>query len=251
MFSNAYKLASKFTHPVIVSTRRISGEVNCSIGSFIILNSSGWIATAAHIVQALPLHQHHQQEIAEYNRRIKEIENKLQLTAKQKKRQLSRIKPNNKWFTNVSFWWGRDGVSIKEFKVMPAADIAIGQLEPFDSDSISNYPVIKNPNDLPIGTSLCKLGFPFHNASATFDESSGNFTLAPGTLPVPRFPIEGIYTRNFHAGKSQDGKYEFLFLETSTPGLRGQSGGPVFDTQGTVWGIKAEHITSLLDLAQK
>ena len=29
------------------------------------------------------------------------------------------------------------------------------------------------------------------------------------------------------------------FIETSSPGLRGQSGGPLFDVNGTVWGIQS------------
>jgi hypothetical protein len=29
------------------------------------------------------------------------------------------------------------------------------------------------------------------------------------------------------------------FIETSTPGLRGQSGGPLFDVDGKVWGIQS------------
>jgi len=28
-------------------------------------------------------------------------------------------------------------------------------------------------------------------------------------------------------------------LETSTPGLRGQSGGPIFDTKGTIWALQS------------
>ena len=28
-------------------------------------------------------------------------------------------------------------------------------------------------------------------------------------------------------------------LETSTPGLRGQSGGPIFDTNGDIWAIQS------------
>jgi S1-C subfamily serine protease len=34
--------------------------------------------------------------------------------------------------------------------------------------------------------------------------------------------------------------YPLSYIETSTPGLRGQSGGPIFDTQGTIWGIQVK-----------
>lgn len=119
------------------------------------------------------------------------------------------------------------------------ADLLVGRLEPFDRTVVRNYPVLKNPQTTPVGTSLCKLGFPFHEIKATFDESTNNFTIAQGVLPLPRFPIEGIYTRNASAGKSKDGKYDIRFLETSTPGLRGQSGGPIFDVKGQIWAIQS------------
>jgi hypothetical protein len=121
---------------------------------------------------------------------------------------------------------------------LPEADLLVGRLEPFDPASVPTYPVIKDPSNLRLGTSLCKLGYPFHEISATFDESKNAFRLAPDALPIPRFPIEGIYTRNCFTGKSS-GKYDVKFLETSTPGLRGQSGGSIFDHKGTVWAVQS------------
>jgi hypothetical protein len=38
------------------------------------------------------------------------------------------------------------------------------------------------------------------------------------------------------------------FIETSTPGLRGQSGGPLFDAKGEIWGIQSR--TNFLELAR-
>ena len=34
--------------------------------------------------------------------------------------------------------------------------------------------------------------------------------------------------------------YDRLLFETSAPGLRGQSGGPIFDGDGRIWGIQSE-----------
>jgi hypothetical protein len=39
--------------------------------------------------------------------------------------------------------------------------------------------------------------------------------------------------RGVRSGKSA------RFLETSSPGARGQSGGPIFDVEGTVWAIQS------------
>ena len=34
-------------------------------------------------------------------------------------------------------------------------------------------------------------------------------------------------------------KKEAKFIETSCPGLRGQSGGPIFDRHGNIWGLQS------------
>ena len=70
-------------------------------------------------------------------------------------------------------------------------------------------------------------------------ETDGTAALAPGVLPLTLFPIEGIYTRTLPAGRSRDGKYDVKFLETSSPGLIGQSGGPIFDRDGIVWAVQS------------
>ena len=62
-------------------------------------------------------------------------------------------------------------------------------------------------------------------------------------LPLPLFPIEGIYTRNLLQGKTADGSMDILYIETSSPGLKGQSGGPIFDTDGNVYAIQSQNVT--------
>ena len=114
---------------------------------------------------------------------------------------------------------------------------------------VAQYPVFKNPATLRFAIGLCKLGFPVTAVNATFDEARNTFVFSKGTLPIPRFPIEGIYTRDIDNGMSSDGKYHVKFLETSSPGLRGQSGGPIFDTHGTVWAIQSRTISLELGFA--
>ena len=43
-------------------------------------------------------------------------------------------------------------------------------------------------------------------------------------------------------------KYPLRYLETSSPGLRGQSGGPTFDEKGAIWALQAQTVTYPLDL---
>jgi hypothetical protein len=226
--------------PIIISMRFYDKSVECIGGAFVVLNDEGWIITVAHLWESFLAFQQHTNEIKAYEEQLEAIKQDQNLTVKQKNKKIRQMKPNSRWIINHSLWLGWDGVSIKDIKALPEGDILIGRLEPFEPKMVKPYPVIKDPlKDLDVGTSLCKLGYPFHEPKASYDESKDVFTLAPGVVPLPLFPIEGIYTRNAVAGKSKDGKYEIKFLETSSPGLRGQSGGPIFDTNGTVWAIQS------------
>jgi hypothetical protein len=123
-------------------------------------------------------------------------------------------------------------------------DLAFARLDPFDPASVTGYPVFKNPSkDFVQGTSLCKLGFPFHSFQPTYDEAKSTFLLPKEALPMPRFPIEGIFTRQVEVevpDLPEQLPFPIRYVETSTPGLRGQSGGPTFDVQGRLWALQAK-----------
>jgi hypothetical protein len=240
MFADAYDKARCFTLPVIISTRLFDGSVECGCGAFVVLNDEGWIMTVAHIWQSHFAYINHMSEIADYNQKLKEIEKSTSLDAKHKRKKIAQLKTNPQWITNHSFWWSFDGAQLKDVKSLSDGDLVIGRLEPFDPKKISTYPLLKDPTaHLKKGTSLCKLGFPFYQIKASFDSTKDAFVLAPETLPVPFFPLEGIYTREALGGKSKDGKYDIKFIETSSPGLRGQSGGPIYDTKGSIWALQS------------
>jgi hypothetical protein len=251
MFSTAYEIASKYTHPVIVSMRFFDKKVESGLGSFIVLNDEGWIVTAAHILDAAFGQQQHSNEIKTYNDQIKAIKENEKLNAKLKQRQIKKLKPNNKWITNYSFWWGNDVFKINNFEILRENDLAIGKIENYDKAFQSIYPKLKKPKELKLGTSLCKLGFPFHSIKTDFNEADNSFKIDTSVFPVPRFPIDGIFTRQASAGKSKDGKFDIRFIETSTPGLKGQSGGPTFDVLGNIWAIQSQTINLDLGFSPK
>lgn len=251
MFEKAYEIASSFTHPLVICTRYFDKSVDASIGSFVILNQEGWCITAAHLFQVHFSHLNHSKQIANLEKEISLIEKNSKLNPKQKRKRIKCIQRNPKWITNYYYLLASSGVELKDVKILAENDIAIGRLEPFNPKSIAIYPTLKNPSNLQHGTSLCKLGFPFHEIKVTFNEEKKTFELPDGTFPIPRFPIEGIYTRNVLYGKSKDDKYEIKYIETSSPGLRGQSGGPIFDVNGIVWGIQSRTIHLPLGFSPK
>ncbi|HEY7585437.1 MAG TPA: serine protease [Candidatus Deferrimicrobiaceae bacterium] len=239
MFADACKLAIRYTYPVITARRYFDRTTECGCAAFIVLNDQGWIATAAHLLAADEALQRSCREISDYSGKILRIRKDSRLTHKEKQRRISGLKTDPKWVTDVTFWWGSDGVRLREVRLLPEADLAVGRLEPFDPERFRPFPTVKNPACLDVGTPLCKLGYPFQRVNATYDGPGGGFRLAAGSLPTAGFPMEGIYTRTLSAGRSSDGRYEIKFLETSSPGITGHSGGPLFDSRGTVWGVQS------------
>jgi hypothetical protein len=237
VFVRAYEIASSFTLPVVVSQRLHTGEVECGVGAAMVLNDEGWVATALHMLEPLQLHALHQSEIAEYEAKVQKILSSSGNRQGQQKR-IRALSAGQRWIASLSYWFGADGWSVPQWQVLGGADLAIGQIDGFDATQVANYPVFMAAADMRPGTSVCRLGFPFHEVKAAYDSQTGAFTLEPGTLPIARFPNEGIVTR-FVQADDADGGRQIQFLETSSPGLRGQCGGPIFDTEGRVWAMQS------------
>ena len=106
------------------------------------------------------------------------------------------------------------------------------------------------------------MGFPFHNIEGvTFDPATEKFNL-PSMPPLAVFPNEGIYTRDQLAvhvppgtpitpGKIPQNAIQVRNIETSSPGLKGQSGGPIFDRNGHVWAIQSRTMSLPLGISCK
>ncbi len=239
MFARAFRQAVRFTRPVVILRRRFDGTIEGGCGACIVINDEGWVATANHLFRSYDDSVRDAREIAAHYRRIAEIQGNARLSPEARRRRIFRLPANPRWITHHAFWWGGDGVAIRDVARLPEADLAIGRLEPFNPVPPDAYPTFKNPASLDVGTSLCKLGYPFQEITATFRVDDNAFELPPAAMSLTHFPIEGIYTRTLSAGRSRDGRYEIKFVETSTPGLMGQSGGPVFDAAGTVWAVQS------------
>jgi hypothetical protein len=66
-------------------------------------------------------------------------------------------------------------------------------------------------------------------------------------MGIPRFPIDGMVSRHVLDASGKLGGFEL-----TTPGLRGQSGGPAFDTDGRIWGMQSQtwHLDLNFDVEQ-
>ncbi|MDX1358639.1 MAG: serine protease [Clostridia bacterium] len=250
MFADAYEKAEKFTYPVIISTRKQSGSVECGCAAFIIVNDDGWIISSAHIYSSYHFYKQHIEQIKKHNDMKVEILNNPGLDHKQKKKRISHLKVYPGWILNHSFWWGMDGVRITDIRVLGQGDLLAGRLEPFDKTVFKSHAYFKNPSSMRLASGLCRLGYPFHIINASYNDKEKRFEINKNMIPRKPYPIEGIYTRTIDGGFSEDG-YRLLFIETSTPGLRGQSGGPIVDTEGAVWGLQSRTIHHPLGFSPK
>jgi hypothetical protein len=234
VFVDAFALASHFTRPLVISTRRLNGTVESAVATYVLLNADGWFLTAGHVFSLWRDFELHVADVSAHRAAEAAIRGDPSLDADQRQRALERqartVDPA--WIENCSAWWGTDGLTFRDVSVLGDLDLALGRLEPTNLLA-GPYPTFKNPDVgfLP-GRSLCRFGFPFEQIAVSFDPARSAFSL--DQLQLALFPIEGILTRLVALAGSPA-----QFIETSSPGLRGQSGGPVCDALGRIWGIQS------------
>lgn len=243
MFAKACALASGFTRPVVVSSRSVDGACSAVVGACIVVNAAGWVLTAAHIVGLIQEQSRAAQIFRKYRADRREMDRDIASDSRYRKQKLRRFeRPQGSAVRDHSVWWGSDGAQLTQVHLLPASDLALGRLAPFDPRSVPRYPAFKIPGAAYApGRSLCRLGFPFHDIVPTYDEARNAFMLPKGAVPLPLFPLECMFTRTLISPPpgAEPGADSGKFIETSSPGLRGQSGGPLFDVDGAVWGLQS------------
>ena len=239
MFEKAIANAMRYTCPIVITFRRANGNTGSSIGTFIVLNEDGWILTASHVIEKIIEIENEVKLYSDFMQKKFKIQSNQKLTRAKKKSAIKKLtKPLSKnSITSFAIWLGRNDWHIETYEGSKLGDLAVGQIKNFDRNSISVYPEFKNPNtNLNVGKSLCKLGFPFHSIKPIYDENNNSFHVPPESLPITYFPIEGIFTRTLVEKQNP----QIKFIETSSPGLQGQSGGPTFDTDGRIWAMQSK-----------
>jgi hypothetical protein len=118
----------------------------------------------------------------------------------------------------------------------PTQDLALLRFEGYGPALYRSYATfLGDSSRVKAGRSLCRLGYPFPEFT-NFRYNSATDDIewtTTGRSTSPRFPIDGIVTRLLSENGGITG------IEMSTPGLRGQSGGPLFDTNGLIYGMQS------------
>lgn len=118
----------------------------------------------------------------------------------------------------------------------PVYDLAIVQFQGYSEIKYKGFArLLKDETKIRPGRTLCRLGYPFPEFSNyRFNKDTDDIEWSQsGRISTPAFPIDGIITRQV---ADQNGIFG---IEMSTPGLKGQSGGPLFDTKGIVYGMQS------------
>jgi hypothetical protein len=248
MFADAIEWALSYTAPAILSRKAINGDCSAAIGAFVIVNSDGWIVTAAHLLQQMEQLLKDLAQVQAIQAQKSAIENDASLSGGERRKRIALLpKLNPKATERGSTLWAKSGVSITDVSYIAGVDIGVGKLIGFTPAPNQRYPKFKDPTKgFRLGTSLCRLGFPFHQVRPTWDAQHNTFRLPPEAYPVPVFASEGIVSRFMNINipsQPLPPPFPMMWLETSSPGLKGQSGGPLVDSRGSIWGIQSNTIS--------
>lgn len=253
MFIEAIERVSQFTRPVHSIMRTYTGKnVIPAASTLFFVNEEGYAVTCKHVAEMLSsadaINQHYHNfnqekrampQDARYKQLLKGLELKYKMTADRT------IQLKNNFVDCV------DSMSGFTFHLHPTLDLAIIKFNDYKKLHYTQYArFLKNEQSLLQGKFLCRLGFPFPEfTNYTYNSSTDNIEWTNTGINVsPRFPMEGMVTR-FLA----DEPHGLYGIELSTPGLRGQSGGPLFDSNGVVHGMQfsTKHLHLGFDLVDK
>ena len=169
------------------------------------LNPAGDILTAGHVLQ----------EIIDLNEQCEKSAKKKRL---QKDDTVAYL-----------FLIGQDKVDIDEILLDGKSDIGVLKLKNFSlPENIT--PVTFRSGEVEAGELLCRVGFPFVDDVQINSLSNEDFEIV-NLFPVPLFVNEAMVSRFNQTPNAR-------FIETSSPGLKGQSGGPLVDVNGYVCGMQ-------------
>jgi hypothetical protein len=246
MFIRAIEIATEFTRPIHTIQRFYSSNaILPGAATLFFVNADGWALTCSHVAQVLVAADQIARRKADYEKDfaamkgkkkekqiLRELEQKYQL----RKEPLFELK--NRFMNCI------EGVLNVDIQIHPTSDVALLHFQNYTRLLCTSFPLF--PGDttgLRQGKFLCRLGFPFPEfTNFAYDQNTNTIDWTNiGRDNTPIFPIEGMLTRRL---RSPDNA--IVGFEMSTPGLRGQSGGPAFDIDGRVWGMQSS--TNHLDL---
>lgn len=250
MFVQAIEEVSRFTSPIYTIQRSLGQKVvRPGAATLFFVNDQGVALTCRHVASLIPFSG----TLATNYSRYREEKLKLARDPQQEKK-LKALKqkfgfeanPLCQLLVRLNCAEGFDAVQVIPH---PKYDLAIVKLVNPRNLTYSSHARFLRSGDVRQGKFLCRLGFPFPEfKNYHYNESNDRIEWTQqGISGTPRFPIEGMVTRHL---ADENGIFG---IEMSTPGLKGQSGGPLFDERGIVYGMQfaTHHLHLGFDMHQQ
>ena len=239
MFANAIETVGEFTRPIkIISRTYKSTNVLPGAATLFFVNEDGYAITCKHVVEELIQADNINSSYLNFkNERSKIAKDKNYKNALKKLERKSNINSGTVVELKIDLVDCVDNCTEIDYIIDPDYDVAIIHFKGASNNLYKKHAVfVKEKDSIRPGDFLCRLGFPFPEFSnfeynESLDEIRWNNT---GNAITPRFPMEGMFTRHF---VNPEGK--IIGVELSTPGLRGQSGGPLFTPEGLIYGMQS------------
>lgn len=239
MFVKAIEEVGKFTRPIHTISRTYDEKIATpGAATLFFVNEIGCAVTCKHVIDLIGsrtnINSEYKKFIAEkatigknkFNKRIKDLEAKYNLKTDIIV-QLDERFINCTTEPNFNYRWINH----------PRYDLSILIFEDFKNPLYQSHATFLNDTStLKQGKYLCRLGYPFPEfTNFKYNETTDNIEWTDGGQHgTPSFPIEGMLTRNII-----DAEKKIIGIELSTPGLKGQSGGPLFNEQGLICGMQS------------
>jgi hypothetical protein len=245
MFTNAIEIAAQYTRAIHTVSRTLDSEnIIAGAATLFFVNNEGYALTCKHVAEVLKNADKTNQNYQAYKLELVQAEQST-LLEKYKLSGKATIQMKTK-FINCA-----EGIENLNIQVHPTLDIALLKFNGFKKINIASFPIFKkNSAEIKQGKSLCRLGYPFPEfTNFRFNKTNDDIDWTNnGVIASPQFPIDGMLTRFIG-----DGHGKVAGIEMSTPGLRGQSGGPLFDENGVIYGMQSrtKHLHLGFDMENK
>ena len=241
MFADAIETVSRYTRPVkFISRNYGSEEIIRGTATLFFVNEKGDAVTCKHVTDEI-------QACAEINAQYEQYKAEIAILPT---KEVALVK-------SIAERFGFQNGSTVQYHCMlfdcveaidnavnmsiiphPKYDLSVIRIENPKAILYSGYAVFaKDSSVLRSGDFLCRYGYPFSEFSDyKYDSDKDELNwISRGRIDTPSFPIEGMYTRDI-----VDENNDIYGYELSTPGLRGQSGGPLFNSKGIVFGMQSQ-----------
>lgn len=244
MYVDAIEKVAAFTRSIHSISRNYgSSHIIPGAATIFFVNAEGWAITCAHVARLLPAADEMGKKYHDFKRELAASRGEKRILEVLEKKygysNRTSIELRNRFFNCI-----KGGSLSLDVTFHEKYDIALLKFSNYDELLVESFPIFRrDTSDLKQGKSLCRLGFPFpefRNFIYNSDTDSLEWTNT-GRQDTPRFPIDGMVTRHL-----RDDTGTIVGFEMSTPGIRGQSGGPAFDVDGKIWGMQSQ--TGHLDL---